>query len=97
MAYANVVMLDHGRVEVLDVPIGFSWTVLLFSFFVPLVRGDWKWFVIMFLLASFTCNLSTIPLAFIYNRIYARDLLRKGYRVSVIEGDMERVNQYLYG
>lgn len=96
MAYANVIMIDRFGKDVQNAPIGFSWTVLFFSFFVPLFRGDWKWFVIMFLLAWITGNLSAIPLAFFYNKIYAKDLLRRGYDISVIEGGTESVNHYLY-
>ena len=35
-----------------EAPVGFSWTVLFFGGFVPLVRGDWGYFFIM-LVANF--------------------------------------------
>lgn len=59
--------------------VGYSWTSLFFGFLVPLLRGDWKWAVIMFIAAMFTFNLSCIVFGFIYNRIYVNELLEKGY------------------
>jgi hypothetical protein len=67
-----------------NAPVGFSWTTLFFSGFPALFRGDIKWFFIQ-LLISFTC----IPLfifAFIYNKIYIKELLGKGFKVKDVEG-----------
>ena len=41
-----------------SVPIGFSWTIVLFGSFVPLFRGDLKWFFIMILLGTMTLGFS---------------------------------------
>lgn len=58
---------------------GFSWTVFFFAFFPPLFRGDWKWALIMLILAPVTLGFSTIVFSFIYNGIYIRGLLQAGY------------------
>jgi len=58
---------------------GFSWTVFFFAFFPPLFRGDWKWALIIFLLAPVTFGVSTIIFSFMYNGIYIRGLLLAGY------------------
>ena len=36
---------DIGKCK--EIKVGFSWTMLFFGVFVPLVRGDWKWFLIL--------------------------------------------------
>ena len=69
---------EIGQVKV--VKEGFSWTMLFFGIFVPLYRGDWKWFLIMLIANIFTYGLASIVFAFIYNKIYINDLLEKGYK-----------------
>ena len=59
--------------------VGFSWTTLFFGFFVPLLRGDWKWFIIMLIANLFTAWIASIIFCFIYNKIYTRNLLESGY------------------
>jgi len=61
------------------VKIGFSWTTFFFGIFVPLTRGDFKWAIIMFLLASFTFGLSSFVFPFIYNKLFIKELIEEGY------------------
>ncbi|WP_211748463.1 DUF2628 domain-containing protein [Paenibacillus sp. Marseille-Q4541] len=71
-----------------DVKVGFSWTTFFFTFFPALFRGDLKWAFIMFLLTvafgSFTFGIGGwvcgLVFAFVYNKIYIKELLEKGYR-----------------
>jgi len=80
-------------------PVGYSWTMLLFNFFVPMLRGDWKWAAITFILSLiFIVTLLsagvkaahalpvTFILGFVYNKIYIKNLINKGYEVSSVEG-----------
>lgn len=62
-----------------QVKVGFSWTMLFFGFFVPLIRGDWKWTIISLLIGVFTCGIANLVLAFIYNKIYIKDLIESGW------------------
>lgn len=71
---------------------GFSWTVLFFGALVPLIRGDFKWAVIMMLVGIIglptygTLNLiSTVLFSFNYNDLYIDDLVEKGYIVESIQ------------
>lgn len=82
MAFATI-QVSNG-VEIKDVPLGFSWTTFFFGFFPALIRQDWLMFAIILILGMLTWGLSGIAFAFMYNRIYLKSLLSKGYKVSAI-------------
>lgn len=71
-----------------EVKVGFSWTTFLFGFFPALFRGDLKWAAIMFIFAAivgaftfgFGAWIPGIIFSFVYNKIYIKELLEKGYR-----------------
>ena len=73
-----------------EVKKGFSWTGFFFGLCVPLIRGDLKWAAIMFaislLAGSFTFGLGSLFIslifAFLYNKLYIKELLEKGYRLA---------------
>lgn len=65
-------------------PIGFSFTMLIFGFFVPLLRKDFKWAGIQFAtqlsyLIHPALGLTSLVLPFMYNKLYIKDLLEQGY------------------
>lgn len=79
-----------------EIKLGYSWTmffwgVIFGGFMVPVFRGDWKWFLILFV-GPFVMSLLTvgfvvplIPLlylifGFFYNKIYAKELFERGFR-----------------
>ena len=72
--------LKHPQFEVTkQVPVGFSWTILFFGCFPPIFRGDWKWGLIIFLLAVVSFGLANLVFMFIYNKLYIQSLLDQGY------------------
>ena len=75
MAFATVTIEDKKNNIIKEAPVGFSWTVLFFGGFVPLVRGDWGWFFIMLIAGIVTFGISGIIFAFIYNRTYLQNSL----------------------
>lgn len=97
-------VLKHESGLIKEVKIGFSWTTLFFGLFVPLIRGDLKWALIMFgiaLLAGIPTYgigsfISNLVFAFIYNKLYVRDLLEKGYRPQN-EEDVAIISNYTNG
>ncbi|MCM3568996.1 DUF2628 domain-containing protein [Neobacillus mesonae] len=70
-----------------EVKVGFSWTTFFFGFLPALFRGDLKWAVIMLViegvLGSFTLGIgawiSGVVFSFVYNKIYIKELIEKGY------------------
>ena len=75
------IILEHETLNTIkEVPFLFSWTSAVFGFWVPLLRGDFKWFFIYLILGLLTYNIAAIILAFFYNKIYIKNLLEKGYK-----------------
>lgn len=76
---------DSGLTK--TVKVGFSWTTLLFGFLPALFRGDLKWAAIMFILSvvagvftlGFGAWIPGIIFSLIYNKIYIKELIEKGY------------------
>lgn len=72
-------LINKKNMAIEEVKEGFSWTTLFFGIFVPLIRGDFKWALIMFLLACVTFGISWLVMPFIYNGIYINELIKKGF------------------
>ena len=60
MAYNRITFENPKSGAIKKAPVGFSWTTSLFWFFVPLVRGDWKWAIVMFLLTAITGGIAPL-------------------------------------
>lgn len=58
---------------------GYSWTSLFFGCFVPMFRGDVKGLIIQTILAVLTCGACWLITPFVYNTIYIKRLIEKGY------------------
>ena len=96
MAYTKIILENPKTGKVKEAPVGFSWTVLFFGFIPPLLRGDWKWAIIILLLAFITMSLSSFVFMFIYNKLYIKELIGAGFKVkSVGMGTIDEVSQKL--
>ena len=84
MAYATLLMENPLTGQMKEAPVGFSWTTFFFGFFPALFRGDFKWAIIIFLLALITVGLSGLVFMFIYNKLYITDLIADGFKVKSI-------------
>lgn len=89
MAYTSIIFKNPMTGAMKEAPVGFSWTTFFFGVFPALFRGDWKWFLVMVILALFTFGLSNIVFMFIYNKLYIKDLIGAGYKAqSIGSGDL---------
>lgn len=78
---------NESTMKTKQAKIGYSWTFFFWAWFVPLIRGDWKWFLITFivtLILAYTTMgvgevIAQIAFAVIYNKLYVKDLLENGY------------------
>lgn len=83
----KVVLKNSGGLTK-QVKVGFSWTTFFFGFLPALFRGDLKWAVIMLIieavLGSFTLGIGSfvtgIVFSFVYNKIFIKELIEKGYQ-----------------
>ena len=88
MAFATIHFKGPNGI-VKDAPVGFSWTTFFFGFFPALIRGDWMWALIMIPCAFVFPFISNIVFSFIYNRIYIKNLIKQGYKVSSYTGNKQ--------
>ena len=75
---AQMIVLEKNGIQKKSF-VGFSWTTFFFGFFVPLIRGGIKWFLIMLILSFLSFGLAQFILCFLYNKFYTVNLLEKGY------------------
>lgn len=77
-------------------PVGFSWTTLFFGPMPLLFRGEMAWFLVSLGLTVLTLHTSNVVLAFMVNRLYIQDLLKRGFKArNVLHGDMDEVAKEL--
>ncbi len=69
---------------------GFSWTTLLFGPFPAFFRSDWLPGIGILAAALCTSGLSSIIIAFFYNKYYTTKLVERGYELSDTEDNNAR-------
>lgn len=67
---------------------GFSWTYLIFGWFVPLFRGELVVAALHLLFVIMTFGVSQLIFAFIYNRQYMGRMLTDGWVLDNHDGDL---------
>lgn len=95
MAFTTLV--TSNGIDFKHMPLGFSWTMFFFGPYPMFARKEWFAGIIMLILSVASFNLSGMIAAFFYNKIYAKSILQKGYRVLIIPKgiSVERITSYL--
>lgn len=70
--------------KIIECPTGFSWTSLIFWFWVPLLRGDFLWFFLYLIISFITFGIFCFIFPFIYNSLFIRSHLKSGHTPSDI-------------
>jgi hypothetical protein len=86
MAYAKITF-EHPEIGTIrKSPVGFSSTLLWIGPIVALVRRDLKGFLILAGVLFLTSGVSWLIAPFFYNKLYIKRLMKKGYKVTAVEG-----------
>ena len=90
----NAINFEHPvNGERRSAPVGFSWTRLFFGFFPALFRSDFKWAIIMALIAVFSLGFSAFVFPFLYNKLYLKELIQKGFEAKSVDvGSLDQVS-----
>jgi CHASE2 domain-containing sensor protein len=75
--------------------IGYSWTYLIFGWFVPLIRGELGTAVLHLVITLVSAGLSQLIFPFIYNRQYMNRMLTSGWRLDTSDANYELAKQVL--
>lgn len=78
-----------------EAPIGFSWTTFFFGFFPALLRGHWKGFFAMLLIAVISFGLALYVFPFLYNKYYVKHLIKEGYLVVIKDVNTSEIEKHL--
>lgn len=82
-----IVNLKNNMGGFIQAKVGVSWTYFFFGSFVPLFRGDFKWFILTMIFAICTFGLSHLYFMFAYNKIYIKEKIQQWYKP---EGEIAR-------
>ncbi len=93
MAHSTIVFTHPSFGAIKRAPVGYSWTTFLFGCIPALLRGDWKWAAIFFISAVLISVILGpvggwvlfIIFGVVYNKLYVKDLVEGGYKVSGLE------------
>lgn len=75
--------------------IGYSWTYLLFGWFVPLIRGELGIAVLHLVITVVSAGVSQLIFPFIFNRQYMQRMLTAGWYLDPVDVNYERARGVL--
>jgi hypothetical protein len=75
--------------------VGFSWTYLLFGWFVPVIRGELGVGVLHLVITFVSFGLSQLIFPFLYNRQYMNRMLTTGWTLDTLDPNYEIAREKL--
>lgn len=86
----HINLKNENTMQTKQEKLGYSWLFFFFGWFVPLFKGDWKWFGITFgvtlLLGMFTYGIAPLVFQIIfagfYNKLHIQDLKAQGFQAA---------------
>lgn len=97
MAFDKAILENPRTGQIRSAPVGFSWTMFFFGPFAAMFRGDWKWALIILIIAI-VCGAMTAGFlgwvpglvgAFIWNKSYLNRLVSDGFQLKSCEGGQQ--------
>ena len=75
--------------------VGFSWTYLLFGWFVPVIRGELGVGVLHLIITFVSFGLSQLIFPFLYNHQYMNRMLTSGWALDTLDPNYEIAKEKL--
>ncbi len=75
--------------------VGFSWTYLLFGWFVPVIRGELGVGVLHLIITFVSFGLSQLVFPFLYNRQYMNRMLTSGWALDTNDSNFDIAREKL--
>lgn len=105
MAFDKVVVENPRTGQIRTAPVGFSWTMFFWGPFAPIFRGDWKWAIVLLIIALIAAAISGGILgwlpgvigAFMWNKSYLNRLVSDGFQLKTTErgSSLDKVDREL--
>jgi hypothetical protein len=105
MAFDRVILENPRTGQIRKAPVGFSWTMFFWGPFAPMFRGDWKWAIILLIVALIAAAasggfLGWLPFfiaAFMWNKSYLNRLVSDGFQLKATErgSSLDKVDRAL--
>lgn len=105
MAFDKAILENPRTGQIRRAPVGFSWTMFFWGPFAPMFRGDWKWAIILFIIAIIAAAVSGgflgwlpgIVGAFLWNKSYLNRLISDGFQLKATErgSSLDKVDREL--
>ena len=89
----QLIHVDSGMVK--DGYVGYSWTYLVFGWFVPVVRGELGVGLLHLVITMVSFGLSQLIFPFLYNRQYMVRMLTSGWELDVTDPNYELAKRKL--